>query len=99
MMVLGFGSYFESVTPYRDIDLLIVHDSISRGSCLKAIDLKRKILKEIDRASVTTLSKSAEQDFDFVNISRAILLETFDENDNVLHIERVVTKISSFRTT
>lgn len=98
-MVLGFGSYFASIKPYRDIDLLIVHDSISRCSCLKAIDLKRKILKEIDEASVTILSKSAEQGFDFVNVSRAILLETLDEDDCELHIERIVTKVRSFRKT
>ena len=98
-MVFGFGSYFASVTPYRDIDLLIVHDSISRCSCLKAIDLKRKILKEIDEASVTILSQYAEQDFDFINVSRAILLEKLDEDDCELHIERIVTRVRSFKKT
>lgn len=96
-MVFGFGSYFASVTSYQDIDLLIVHDSISRYSCLKAIDLKRKILKEIDEASVTILSQSAEQGFDFINVSRAILLETIYENDSELHIEKIVAKVRSFK--
>lgn len=96
-MLYGFGSYFVSLLPYRDIDLLIVHDSIALNSCLKAIDLKRKILQEIDKTSVTILSKSSERDFDFINVSRATLLETIDEDDGELQIDAIVTKIRLFR--
>ena len=80
MMIYGFGSYFLSIKSYQDIDLLIVHASISYDSCVKAINLKRLILREVDNASVTMLSKYSEKDVNFIETSKAVLLWRVDEN-------------------
>jgi hypothetical protein len=99
MKVYGFGSYFISIMPYRDIDILIVHDSVSRQSCLQAIELKRMILKEINKANVSILSKSAEKHFDFINASGAILLGNVNESDYLPYLKKIILKIRSFRET
>lgn len=99
MLIYGFGSYFLSTQPYRDIDLLIVHDSISKTSFLKAINLKKIILKEIDGADVTILSKSSEEGFDFINVSEAVLLGDMDEDESEVRIEEISQKIKWFRQT
>lgn len=95
MLIYGFGSYFLSMKSYQDIDLLIVHASISHASCVKAINLKRLILKEVDDASVTILSKCSEEDFNFIETSEAFLLVMVDENEPC--IEDVINKINRFR--
>ena len=97
MMVFGFGSYFTSKLPYRDIDILIVHDSASLKSCLKAIELKRNIIKEIHNAKITMLSKTAEEDFSFIKVSRAILLDQIDERYQLPPIDKIVNIVISFR--
>jgi len=99
VLIYGFGSYFSSTKPYRDIDLLIVHDSISNASCLKAINLKKIILKEIDGASVTILSKSSAENFDFIKVSNAVLLGLVDEDASEPCIEEIIQKAKWFRQT
>lgn len=99
MLIYGFGSYFKSSTSYGDIDFLIVHDSISSESCLMAINIKKTILKEIYGASVTILSKSSEENFDFIKVSEAILLGTVDEEKAETCINEIVRKTILFRQT
>lgn len=99
MLIYGFGSYFKSRKPYRDIDFLIVHDSISSESCLKAINVKKIIQEEIVGASVTILSKSSEEDFDFIKVSEAILLGTVDKEKAEPCIDEIVRKTILFRQT
>jgi len=99
MLIYGFGSYFKSRTSYGDIDFLIVHGSISSESCLKAINIKKIILKEIYGASVTILSKSSEEDFDFIKVSEAIFLGAVDEEKAETCINEIVRKTILFRQT
>jgi len=99
MMIYGFGSYFFSSKPYRDIDILIVHESDACESCMRAIGLKRKIQKEIKGAHVLILSKSAEAHFGFVFTSHAILLEVVDEIDFLPSINTIISKVAAFRKT
>ena len=95
MLIYGFGSYFLSMKPYQDIDLLIVHASISYESCVKAINLKKLILMEVDESSVTMLSKCSEKDINFIETSKAVLLGKVDENEPC--IEDIINKINRFR--
>lgn len=95
MLIYGFGSYFLSMKSYQDIDLLIVHASISYDSCVKAINFKRLILREVDNASVTMLSKYSEKDVNFIETSKAVLLWRVDENEPC--IEDIINKINWFR--
>lgn len=79
MKIYGFGSYFSGEKNYRDIDLLIVHDSGNYNSCIQAIECKKLILKEINNSSVSILSKIEELDFDFISRSHAVLLGEINE--------------------
>lgn len=99
MLIYGFGSYFNSRKSYGDIDILIVHDAVSKESCLKAIHIKKIILKEIVGSSVTILSKSAEEDFDFIKVSGAIGLGVVDEKMDKPCINEIVQKTILFRQT
>jgi len=74
----GFGSYFDESRSHNDIDLLIVHDSVDRKSCLNAISLKKHIAQEIRTADISILSKSAELEFDFIGKSKATLTFEFE---------------------
>lgn len=74
----GFGSYFDDSCSHNDIDLLIVHDSIDRKSCLNAISFKKHIAKEIRIADISILSSSAELEFDFIVKSKATLIFEFE---------------------
>lgn len=76
--IYGFGSYFDNSQSHNDIDLLIVHDSIDRESCLNAISLKKHIAKEIRVADISILSKTAELEFDFIKQSNAALIFEFE---------------------
>lgn len=98
-MVYGFGSYFFSENPYRDVDILIVHGSEAFESCMRAIELKKNILREVKGAHISILSKSAEAHFDFVFTSSAILLGIVDENDFTLSIDKIISKLEAVRKT
>ena len=97
--VYGFGSYFYSRKSYRDIDILIVHESETLESCMKAIKLKGNILSGIKGVHVSILSRSSEVYFDFVSTSRAILLGKIDESDLLSSVKKIHTKLSTFRKT
>lgn len=97
MRVYGFGSYFKSSETFNDIDLLIVHESCDRDSCLNAIRLKREIIKRIENADVVMLSMTEEVCFNFIERSYAIplILCESDFNENVLN--ELSSKIHSFK--
>ncbi len=97
--VYGFGSYFKGSSLYQDIDILVVHSSIDRTSCLEAISLKKSIVKEIEKVVVSILSKSAELDFNFIEKSKAILLHEFNGDYRQSALENIVHKIHSHRKT
>ena len=92
--IYGFGSYFSESKSYRDIDILIVHDSSEYQSCIQAIKYKKSILKEIDKSNVSILSKSEELDFDFISKTNAIFLSEVNENSikNIKHIVKAFKK-------
>jgi hypothetical protein len=99
MKIYGFGSYFSSDKSYRDIDILIIHESGAYESCRQAIELKKNILREIEGAHVSILSKSAEEHFDFIYTSRAVFLGIVDENDFLPHLNKIISKVAAFRKT
>lgn len=72
--IYGFGSFFNGSGKFKDVDLLIIHDSNCYESCLEAISLKREILDNIDNTDVTMLSKSEEFQFKFIEKAYAIPL-------------------------
>ena len=97
--VYGFGSYFHSINLYRDIDILIVHESENHKSYVKAIELKKNIQGKIKGVHVSILSRSAEDHFSFVSTSKAILLGIVDESDLTSSVKKIISIISTFRIT
>lgn len=95
--VYGFGSYFNSISLYRDIDILIVHDSNDYYSCTQAVALKKAIAKRVEKIDVSILSKSEESYLNMIKQSCAILLYEIEDNYNSLDIERIISKLLFFR--
>lgn len=97
--VYGFGSYFHGNSSYQDIDILVVHTSTDRTTCLEAISLKKSIVNQIEKAGVSILSKSAELDFDFIKKSKGILLHEFNGSYRESDLKKIVNKINSHKKT
>jgi len=97
IQVYGFGSYFYGSSSYQDIDILVVHNLTDRASCLKAISLKKSIIKKIEKAGVSILSKSAELDFDFIKKSKGILLHEFYGDYRESDLKKIAHKVHSHR--
>ncbi|BFM15614.1 hypothetical protein R50073_17970 [Maricurvus nonylphenolicus] len=76
--VYGFGSYFNGSKTFNDIDILIVHNSTSRKSCLEAISLKKGLMTRVVKASITMLSKSEEAELKFINKASAKYLLSYN---------------------
>jgi predicted nucleotidyltransferase len=95
--VYGFGSYFHGNSSYQDIDILVVHTSTDRTSCLDAIALKKSIIKQVEKAGVSILSESAELDFDFINKSKGILLHEFNGSHRESDLKKIENKIHFHR--
>lgn len=75
--VYGFGSYFKGSKVFNDIDILIVHNSNERKSCLEAISLKNNLIEKIDKVSITMLSKSEEVGLNFISKASAKYLLSY----------------------
>lgn len=66
-------------------------------ACLRAIELKTELVEKIEQASVSILSGSAEEEFDFIASSKAILLAAIDDGDSLQEIDALIEKIVSYR--
>lgn len=71
-VIFGFGSFFNGIEQFRDVDLLVVHENSSTLSCTLASRCKRRLLEEVKGAHVTMLSVDEEQQLDFVRRAKAI---------------------------
>lgn len=69
--VYGFGSFFNKEIEFRDIDILILHQSTSYKSCQFSIWCKKYMLANVLNVDVTILSKSEERQFSFIEKSKA----------------------------
>lgn len=90
MKIYGFGSYFNGISLYRDIDILIVHDSNDYYSCIKAISLKKAIAERIKKVDISILSKSEESYLNMIEKSHAMLLYEIEDSYNSLDLEEIV---------
>jgi hypothetical protein len=69
--IYGFGSFFNNNPEFQDIDILILHQSTSYESCQFSIWCKKYLLANVISADVTMLSKSEENQFSFIEKSKA----------------------------
>jgi hypothetical protein len=77
LRAFGFGSYFRS-SRARDIDVLFVHQNLSRESVEFAIDAKRRLIAEQPLCDVVMLAEEEEQEQKFIRRSGAVLLRRLD---------------------
>ena len=70
----GFGSFFKNLPCYSDIDLLIVHESLSSPSRKASVALKNHILKNFSKCDVSILSKNEELETKFIEKAKASLI-------------------------
>jgi len=95
--VYGFGSYFKGAATFRDIDILVVHNSNSYESCLDAISLKRAIITTIDGVDVSMLSQSEEQNFNFIDKSQAFLLYEYKGGNKGFAAKEILEKVQAHK--
>lgn len=93
-MVYGFESFFLKGTKFRDIDLLIIHDTVKYDSCLFAIFCKHYILKSLTKADITILSTQEEQRISFIIKSSASYLGTVKEESKNEDLNRILHKVN-----
>lgn len=95
LTVYGFGSYFSATAEPNDIDLLLVHEFLSRSSCDFAILCKSTILRSVTKAHVTILSVHEEKEHDFIARARAIRLQEIDETSTASDLSALMRIIES----
>ena len=69
--IYGFGSFFTKKAKFHDIDILILHGSISYESCQFSLWCKKYLLANVSRADITILSKLEERQLAFIEKSKA----------------------------
>lgn len=94
--IYGFGSFFNGSRSFNDIDILIIHASISYDSCLEAIEIKSEILSRIKHADVTILSDSEERHVNFIEKSAAFLLGSYSGLPKKIITRDLIIKIDTF---
>jgi hypothetical protein len=75
----GFGSFFKSNNEFRDIDILILHQSTLYESCKFSLWCKKYLLANLAGADITILSKSEERQLTFIEKSKAKYLGNVNE--------------------
>lgn len=95
MSVYGFGSAYSGAKGARDIDLLLLHESIDRNSCQLAIACKRGLSKRVPEADITMLSAAEEKHLRFLETASAVHIGTLraDQLEDDLRI--LVTTIQA----
>lgn len=90
--VYGFGSFFNKIIEFRDIDILILHQSTSYESCQFSIWCKKYILTNVLCADVTILSKLEERQFSFIDKSKARHLGNVYEKSANNDLDIIITE-------
>lgn len=97
--IYGFGSFFDKKTKFRDIDILILHQSTSYQSCQFSIWCKKYLLANVFSADVTMLSKSEEHQFSFIEKSKARHLGNVFESSAKNDLDVILAKEIGNKTT
>jgi hypothetical protein len=91
--IYGFGSFFnEGRTTAEDIDLLLVHDSVERGSIDFAITCKSHIRALTPHAHIVLLSVSEERELAFLLKSKAILLGAVSSVETLSQLSTLLSR-------
>ena len=93
--IYGFGSYFKAKEKPKDIDLLIVHQSLEPSSIKLAIKCKKLLKTSLSGADITMLSTKEEKEAGFIETSDAEYLCSIRSTDLKAGLSRLIEKIIS----
>lgn len=95
--VYGFGSYFRGHPDYRDVDILLIHQSSNPESCRFAIQCKRFLVSNFSVADVTILSHHEEQQISFLERSGALQIGEIHLQRKESGLSEMLAKIDGCR--
>ncbi len=90
--IYGFGSFFDKRIKFRDIDILILHQSTSYQSCQISIWCKKYLLVNVLNAHVIMLSKLEERQLSFIEKSKARHLGDVNESSAKIDLDVILAK-------
>ncbi|WP_050554488.1 nucleotidyltransferase domain-containing protein [Pseudomonas fragariae (ex Marin et al. 2024)] len=93
LLIYGFGSYFNGKAEFQDIDLLIVHESTNKESCIFAIRCKEILKTHINDAHISILSKSEATQLSFLEKSNSVLIGLISYNTMYTGAQLIIEKI------
>lgn len=97
LSIYGFGSFFNKRSDYKDIDILIIHQSTSYQSCQFAIWCKKRLHELISELDITILSESEEHQLSFIIKSKAVSIGKIDENSALYDIGLIFEELIRFK--
>jgi hypothetical protein len=95
--IFGFGSFFNNNTKFNDIDILLLHQSISYESCQFSLRCKKYLLANLINAHITILSLSEEHQLDFFNKSKAKYLGKIYEESAEYDLNVILNTINGVK--
>lgn len=96
-LIWGFGSYFDPLRTYSDIDILIAHEDYSNESCQLAIKSKQGMISSLDLVHIVILSATEMQSLNWLERCVPNKLGTVKSANWERDVERIVYKIQEFR--
>lgn len=95
LAVYGFGSFFNGSVRSSDIDILLVHRSTERASCVFAIECKRVIREKISEADVTMLSTAEANSQRIFARADLTLIGTVTEGNHIVDMKVIISTLLS----
>lgn len=93
--VYEFGSFFNGADEARDIDLILIHSSLSKSSCEFAILCKTLMKRALPMAHITMMSAPEQEGVQFVERAKAKPLGTIYTNTVEIDVAGTCTLIAS----
>ena len=90
--IYGFGSFFDKKIEFRDIDMLVRHQSTSYQSCQFSIWCKKYLLANVFNAHIIMLSKLEEGQLSFIEKSKARHLGDVNENSAKIDLDIILAR-------
>ena len=97
LSIYGFGSFFNKRSECQDIDILIIHQSISYQSCQFAIRCKKRLQELMSELDITILSESEEHQLSFIKKSKTVSIGRIDGNSALIDLDVIFEELIRFK--
>lgn len=95
IQIFGFGSHFSKASTPTDIDLLILHENLSKESIRFALHVKSRLMLKAPPLDITILSMCEEKEKSFLLISGAKKIIDIDQENSEVQIDQFIRKLTS----